>query len=214
MLGLAVLFFIGLYLLITLAAVWFAARWARKRGRRSWVWGGVAALVMYHLMFWDLIPALLLHKYYCSTEAGFWVYKTPEQWVEENLEGSGECSATAHSEIAPVSMETKRIVLTNRFFKEVRHSSIFPSLGRSEEILYDGKTGEQIAKSIQFVLGDEIASAVSGGEFGAIRRAFVFSWFSTRQCGVSGKKSVDGVSPTYREFSLFVLEFLKQGEAK
>jgi cytochrome c oxidase assembly factor CtaG len=51
MLGLAVLFFIGLYLLITLAAVWFAARWASKRGRRAWVWGAVAAFVMYNLVF-------------------------------------------------------------------------------------------------------------------------------------------------------------------
>jgi hypothetical protein len=84
MLGLAVFFFIGLYLLITLAAVWFAARWARKRGRRAWVWGAVAAFVMYNLVFWDLIPTLLIHKYYCATEAGFWVYKTPEQWVKEN----------------------------------------------------------------------------------------------------------------------------------
>lgn len=84
MLGLVVLLFIGLFLLVSFAMMWLAARWARKHGRRGWVWGGVAALGMYHLMFWDLIPTLLIHKYYCATEAGFWVYKTPEQWINEN----------------------------------------------------------------------------------------------------------------------------------
>ena len=39
---------------------------------------------MYLLVFWDHIPTLLLHKYYCATKAGFWVYKTPEQWKKEN----------------------------------------------------------------------------------------------------------------------------------
>ncbi len=84
MLGIAVLFFVGLYLLLTLVVMLFSVRWARKHGRRSWVWGGVALLTMYHLMFWDLIPTLLIHKYYCATEAGFWVYKTQEEWVKEN----------------------------------------------------------------------------------------------------------------------------------
>lgn len=84
MLGLAVLFFIALYLLITWGVVRLAVRWARRHGRRGWVWGGVAALAMYNLMFWDLIPTLLIHKYYCATEAGLWVYKAPEEWVKEN----------------------------------------------------------------------------------------------------------------------------------
>jgi hypothetical protein len=39
---------------------------------------------MYHLVFWDFIPTLIVYKYYCSTKAGFWVYKTPEQWKAEN----------------------------------------------------------------------------------------------------------------------------------
>jgi hypothetical protein len=90
MLGLVVLFVIGVYLAVSALVVLLAARWAKKRGRRGWVWGGLAALAMYNLVFWDLIPTLTMHKYYCATEAGFWVYKTPEQWVREHhseLEG-------------------------------------------------------------------------------------------------------------------------------
>ncbi len=95
MLGLVVLFVIGIYLAISALVVWLATRWAKKRGRRGWVWGGVAAFAMYNLVFWDLIPTLAMHKYYCATEAGFWVYKTPEQWVKENP-GVAETLSMSH----------------------------------------------------------------------------------------------------------------------
>lgn len=84
MLALAVLFFAALYLLLSILVVWSAVRLARKRGIKGWKFGAPAALVMYLIVFWDHIPTLILHKYYCETESGFWVYKTPEQWAKEN----------------------------------------------------------------------------------------------------------------------------------
>ncbi len=84
MLGLVIIAFIVAYLAVSGLVVWLAARWARKHKRRPWVWGGLAALVMYNLVFWDWIPTIAMHKYYCATQAGFWVYKTPEQWAREN----------------------------------------------------------------------------------------------------------------------------------
>jgi len=82
--ALVILFFLAIYLLITAVVMGLASRWARRHGRRGWVWAGVAAFGMYNLVFWDLIPTLLVHKYYCETQAGFWVYKTPEEWRDEN----------------------------------------------------------------------------------------------------------------------------------
>lgn len=84
MLGLAVLAIFAAYLLISGFVIWLAARWAKKRNHKPWVWGGLAAFLMYNLVFWDLIPTLVMHKYYCATQSGFWVYKTPEQWAKEN----------------------------------------------------------------------------------------------------------------------------------
>ncbi len=84
MLGLVVLIIFAAYLLASGIVVWLAARWAKKRNRKPWVWGGLAVFLMYNLVFWDLIPTLAMHKYYCATQAGFWVYKTPEQWAKEN----------------------------------------------------------------------------------------------------------------------------------
>ena len=84
MIGLVVIAFITVYLTFSGLVIWLAVRWAKKHGRRGWVWGGFAAFFMYNLVLWDWMPTVAMHKYYCATEAGFWVYKTPEQWAKEN----------------------------------------------------------------------------------------------------------------------------------
>lgn len=86
MMGLMVLMFFAVYLLISMLAISNARAWAKANNKKPWLWGGLAAFVMYNLVFWDLVPTLVMHKYYCETQAGFWVYKTPEQWVKENPE--------------------------------------------------------------------------------------------------------------------------------
>lgn len=84
MIGLLFLLAFGIYLAVSVWIVKATIRWARKNGRGVKRWGIAAALFMYLLVFWDHIPTLLLHKYYCATKAGFWVYKTPEKWKKEN----------------------------------------------------------------------------------------------------------------------------------
>lgn len=219
MLGLVVLLIIGAYLAISALVVWLFARWARKHNRSGWVWGGLAAFAMYNLVFWDLIPTLAVHKYYCSTEAGFWAYKTHEQWVKENpgvteTLSQRENPSPENLNRLPLSHDTNRTGLTQRFFEDVTREKIFLSMGRTEEKFYDAETGELIAKSIEFILGSGSASFVSGGSLEAWRRTLVFGWFPTRQCSVSGKSVIDGVSPLYREYSQFVFQFLKPGEGK
>lgn len=72
------------YLIICLIVIAFASGWAKKKGRSPWRWGIGAAFVMYNLVFWDYLPTMAVYKYHCATKAGFWVYKTPEQWKAEN----------------------------------------------------------------------------------------------------------------------------------
>jgi hypothetical protein len=82
--GILVVVMAGLYFLLSVVGVllvaWFAKlnEWNAKR----WFWGAV--LVMYLIPFWDLLPTIAVHQYYCATQSGFWVYKTLEQWNEEN----------------------------------------------------------------------------------------------------------------------------------
>ncbi len=85
MFGLAVLFGFAVYCLITLVLMWAAARIARKRGIKGWKWSLPVLVVMYLILFQDHIPSLILHDYYCnSSRAGFWVYKTLDEWKKEN----------------------------------------------------------------------------------------------------------------------------------
>ena len=84
MIGLLFVFAFGIYLVVSVCVVKATVSWARKNGRGVKRWGFAVAFSMYLLVFWDHIPTLLLHKYYCATKAGFWVYKTSEQWKKEN----------------------------------------------------------------------------------------------------------------------------------
>ena len=84
MIGLIVLMVIGVYLAAFYLVVRATVRWARNNGRSTKRWGWIAALAMYLPVFWDHIPTVLLHQYLCATEQGFWVYKTVEEWQQEN----------------------------------------------------------------------------------------------------------------------------------
>ncbi|MDD2932249.1 MAG: hypothetical protein PHO76_00010 [Methylotenera sp.] len=90
MMGLMLLIFFAVYLFISILVTKKAAGWAKANNKKPWVWGGLTAFVMYNLVFWDWIPTLVMHKYYCDTQAGFFVYKTPEQWVKDNPELTNE----------------------------------------------------------------------------------------------------------------------------
>ena len=156
MFGLVVVFFIGLYLLISLLVIFFSARTARKHGRRGWVWGLVAAFVMYNLVFWDWIPTVAMHNYECATEAGYWVYKTPEQWEKEN---PGVLEALVTTKGVPNTFEgstddgsyTDTYIINERFRWIVKFSGPHPlNLWREEQKFVDVKTGEVLAKYVDF----------------------------------------------------------------
>ena len=82
--GFVILMIIAAYLLISAGVVAGAITYARKRGKSAIRWGLSAALVMFLIPGWDWIPTVVAHKYYCEKEAGFWVYKTLDQWKAEN----------------------------------------------------------------------------------------------------------------------------------
>lgn len=84
MMALVVMAVFALYLLVAVLVVRAAVRAARRRGIAGWKWGLPAALAMYLLVFWDHVPTLLAHRYYCQRHAGLTVHKTPEQWRAEN----------------------------------------------------------------------------------------------------------------------------------
>jgi hypothetical protein len=65
-------------------AMWLPAWWARRHGRRGWPYGIAVFLVAMGLLFWDWLPMEISYKNKCEHAAGLTVYKTPEQWQQEN----------------------------------------------------------------------------------------------------------------------------------
>lgn len=137
----------ALYLLISIGVVIGAVSFARKGGLSLWRWGCGAALVMWLIPFWDWIPTVAAHKYYCSTEAGFWVYKTPEQWRAENP----KVMETLVANKVPVVIQNA-YVLNQRFNWVIYETPYFPLnyMMREEQQVVDSKTGEILARYVDF----------------------------------------------------------------
>jgi hypothetical protein len=160
--GAVVILVMGLYLLISIGVVKAAIAYARKNGKRVWAWGWGAALVMYLIPFWDWIPTVVMHRYYCATEAGFWIYKTPEQWIKENPGViSGLRPILSIQQIA----EGERYVLDQRFCIDTVRQIPVPGLSTRivNRSLIDQVTGEVLAREIGVGSGDR--PMATGGSY-------------------------------------------------
>ena len=154
--GVAILGALALYLLISIGVVIWALSHAKKRGKSVWRWGAGAALVMYLIPFWDWLPTVAAHRYYCATEAGFWVYKTVEQWKVENP-GVME---TLVAKIITVPDESERddednwrltFNLNERVQLTNAHAGSFPlHRWRTESMLIDAQSGVVLVRSVDF----------------------------------------------------------------
>lgn len=82
--GIVILVCLVFYFFLSITVVIWVVKYAKKNGKSVMRWGCSAALGMYLIPFWDWLPTVAMHQYYCSTEAGFWIYKTPEQWMKDN----------------------------------------------------------------------------------------------------------------------------------
>jgi hypothetical protein len=84
MLGLMVLLAIGLYFVILMVATYWGYRFFKNRSRKSAIYSGTTVFLAIFLpVFWDWIPTVIAHDYYCK-QAGFTEFKPVEQWKKEN----------------------------------------------------------------------------------------------------------------------------------
>ncbi len=167
--GLVIILVLGLYLAISIGVVAWAVSHAKKHGKSAMKWGWTAALIMYLIPFWDWIPTVVAHKYYCSTEAGFWVYKTPEQWKKENpevIEGlplpSPTGSPTKYERFGSGHGETFIYLLNERFNWIVAQedvSSLLPIM-RTEQQVKDIQKNEVLARYVDFATGNSVKKPI------------------------------------------------------
>jgi len=154
MLGLAFIFVFLIYLLISIGVIAYTVRKAKERGIAGWKWGVPVTLVMYLIVFWDHIPTLIAHKYYCEKEAEFFVYKTLDQWKQEN---PGVAETLVANRVAPSERQgsyenyVDTYFLNQRFNWVVKHNGKFLfNRWRHEQEVVDSKTNEVLARYVDF----------------------------------------------------------------
>lgn len=201
--GLVILGALTLYLLLSIFAVIGATRYAKKNGKSAKRWGWGAALVMYLIPFWDWLPTVAMHQYYCSTEAGFWAYKTVDQWKRENpgvMETLVENSRSPQG-ISPGWPTENRpdmsIAHINQRFgmgyknhlSSQEEGELFLHVWRWKYELLDKKTGEVLARQVDFSTGN----GYIGGE------PPIKFWLQSGHCANSKEQS--------NKFSEFLRQF-------
>jgi len=154
MIGLIFLFVVLLYTFLTIFLTKFAIKAARRRGIAGWKWGAPVALVMFFLVFWDWIPTVVVHEYYCDKYAGLTIYKTIDQLRQENR---GTTEEFKENEFITEGKDVDGIInhktIINKRF--TYYGKIVPHYGPMHIRMFSGqivdrKTGEILLKSIKF----------------------------------------------------------------
>lgn len=163
MIALLYILFFGLYGLISVFVINKFYGFTKVRYEKGWIGGWLAALLMYNLVFWDWIPVYVTHKYYCSTEAGFWVYKSPEQWVKENPDVVGVKWGDDYIKpIERISDNHWRVWYSESVYGETISQPEYSGglLRRIEKRLVDARSGDMISRAVQFEKINESALSV------------------------------------------------------
>ena len=158
---------------ISVIIIRLAVKAARKRDIKGWKWGVPAGLFMYLIVFWDHIPTLIMHKYYCETEAGFWVYKTPEQWSSEDAGGQRKMIDADYSSdvmsTASVNGGLKEITRVTDQLGDLFEKSRFSFLPimKIRSAVVNIENGQYLAESVNFKAGYGNFSGygISGGSW-------------------------------------------------
>ena len=204
MFGLAYLVFFVVYLLVSIAAVRGAIGYARKNGKSAKRWGWGAAFVMYSIVFWDWLPTVAVHQYYCAKDSGFWVYKTLDQWKAENpgvMEGvvsynknPGGYNVNWPSEHEQRSdgHQKKIIEHINERFNEMVSwedvSGILPII-RKENVFLDAKKNDVIARYVGFGRGHSVIEQATPLKF----------WLHSSDC-IGGREQQNKFGNFYLQF--------------
>jgi len=165
------------YLAIAIVAVRLVVgatekRWSSRR--KGVVAGWAVGLAFFMMPFWDWLPSLLAHRYYCSTQARFTVNKTIDQWMSENKE---VLRGLKHDRDA-VSVQVDgylRYPINQRLRSEIRPPyPVFLAVKREDGRLLDIQTNEILVEYVEFTTG--YGSFSVGGQ-----DAWKF-WVSTGTC--------------------------------
>jgi hypothetical protein len=177
-----------------LVIVPMAVGYAKRTGRSKWRWGIGAFLLVYLPIFWDWMPTVVAHKYYCEKEAGFWVYKTLDQWKAENPGGMETLVANKGE---PSSRQGDMVNYVDTYFVNQRINWVVKHKGqflfnrwRYERELLDTNNSQVLARYIDFSTSQEQPEAGwSGWKF----------WLESEHC-VGGRERAITSAKFFHQF--------------
>ena len=203
MLALVIFGILIAYLALAVYSVRATVRSARASGlsaKQRWLRGGLVALVFYLIPFWDWIPTVVAHQYYCATEAKFEVFKTIEQWKKENAEVVPTLRFDPHA--TPSEDGQRRIYKLNQRIVEegTLAEAVFLSVKREQAKVIDIKNNQVLARYVDFRTG--YAPFSVGGE-----GAWKF-WLKRGSCN----DSADGFGHLYASYSSAWVRLVKENK--
>jgi hypothetical protein len=165
MFGLVVLVVMALYLALLVWATRYGWRWGIEKkgwaGKKRYIGAAIGFLIIYLPVFWDWIPTMAVHQYYCRTESGFWVYKTIDQWKKENPGVMDEL----HQILQPSQKTSYGDIdfIDERFAIETHRRQVlsFLTTNIADRRLVDRKTNEVLVRAIDVSSG--VGNWVAGG---------------------------------------------------
>jgi hypothetical protein len=192
--GAVLLPLIAIYLALLGGATRRGWYWAKNRGWRGykqWLAAVCGFLFVYLPVFWDWIPTVVAHHYYCEKQAGFWVYKTVEQWKSENP-GVME-TLVENTDFREVKTNWgDAMVLNQQFLHLHKFEGPLPmNQWRISDELRDKKNGEVIAREINFLSSQE---RPLGGWYG-----WKF-WLNDGTCTVQGHRDQGSFGQVITQF--------------
>jgi hypothetical protein len=161
MFGLVAWFVLILYLWLLVWATKRGWRWVIEKrgwtGKKRYLGAMIGFMIVYLPVFWDWLPTVAVHQYYCAKDSGFWVYKTLDQWKAENpgvMEGL-VANKVAIQRDGKYENYTDTQILNQRF-SWIRHRqrpiALLPVYSSTSEIV-DGANGEILARYVDFSSG-------------------------------------------------------------
>lgn len=144
--------FLVFYIWLSVKVVRSAVNYSKEVGGNHVLAGWVAGIIMYSLILWDFIPTHAMHQYYCATEGGFTVYKSLDQWNEEN---PGVAETLTPIDRAPwiKTGNLTQVPLNQRFnweFEKIIHPL---KIHERDERIVDINSGEILARYVDFNTG-------------------------------------------------------------
>lgn len=193
--GIVIFGAMALYLLLSIGVVVWAINYAKRSGKSTKRWGWGAVLVMYLIPFWDWLPTVAVHQFYCAKDSGFWVYKTLDQWKAEN---PGVLPTLVANKGDPSSREGDMTNYTDTYSANERFSLVVKRHGQflfnrwqHEREVVDIKTNFVLARYIDFSTSQEPRQAGwSGWKF----------WLDSRNC-VGGRDRKIKFGTYYLQFA-------------